>query len=406
MFKTEFYEAAVSRGFYGLERSGLYGIKDNVRKYWEDISIKLLMRPYVESLLNKKNSIRIVDLGCGSGEGYELLTHIPENPNKKNDFILSKKNIEIYHGLDISTSMLNQGKINYKGYDNVIFEHADLSINHSLFKESPFDIYFSSYASLSHLSFDSLLELTNCLLKQADKNSIIIYDLLGRYSPEWPIYWHMTSKDMLSYNMAYLLSENERESMNYEIYPSTFWDSDELSLLIEKSALHANRNIKIHTYDRSMFVGRHMDTGIFNNSKKQYRYQVNRLFDRDYRGEINELKIETTFYENYESYLPEKVKNKLKLFSKHWNIVIYFLDQLMNDKQLAIDCFLHIQDDIIAKELEMLAWLYNNSNRFPVVDFWASVMGPQIACVLRNLELDLTQGFGCGHGLVCIIEVL
>jgi len=53
----------------------------------------------------------------------------------------------------------------------------------------------------------------------------------------------------------------------------------------------------------------------------------------------------------------------------------------------------------------MLAWLYRNADRFLVVDFWASVMGPQVACVLRNLEFSLPQGLGCGHGLFCVVEV-
>ena len=42
--RTEFYESAVSMGFYGREDSGLTGKKDNVRKFWEDVFIKLTGR--------------------------------------------------------------------------------------------------------------------------------------------------------------------------------------------------------------------------------------------------------------------------------------------------------------------------------------------------------------------------
>lgn len=38
---TEFFDIAALQGFYGLERGGLIGKKDYVRKYWEDITIKL-----------------------------------------------------------------------------------------------------------------------------------------------------------------------------------------------------------------------------------------------------------------------------------------------------------------------------------------------------------------------------
>jgi hypothetical protein len=69
MRRTEFYEVAVKAGFYGLERSGMSGKKDNVRKYWEDVFIKTGIRPALESLLAAAGKLRIIDLGAGSGEG-------------------------------------------------------------------------------------------------------------------------------------------------------------------------------------------------------------------------------------------------------------------------------------------------------------------------------------------------
>ena len=46
-----------------------------------------------------------------------------------------------------------------------------------------------------------------------------------------------------------------------------------------------------------------------------------------------------------------------------------------------------------------------NADRFPVFDFWASIMRPQVACVLRNHELNLPDGLGCGHSLFCVVEI-
>jgi len=60
---------------------------------------------------------------------------------------------------------------------------------------------------------------------------------------------------------------------------------------------------------------------------------------------------------------------------------------------------------LLAEDLEMISWLYKNAARFPVADFWASIMGPQIACVLRNCEMNYPDAFGCGHGLFCVVEV-
>lgn len=123
MEKTEFFETAVQQGFYGLDKGGLTGKKDNVRKYWEDISIKTAIRRPILNLLNHKAKLRVVDLGCGSGEGYELLTHIPP-ANKttiQRDFMLTDSKIQLYLGVDISPSMIKQGGANFSGKDNIQF---------------------------------------------------------------------------------------------------------------------------------------------------------------------------------------------------------------------------------------------------------------------------------------------
>ena len=102
MPRTEFYEIAVKRGFYGVGESGLFGKKDNVRKFWEDVFIKMSIRPAIEQILEYKDKIRIVDLGCGSGEGFELLTHIPPSTPVKTtnkEFVITEGDIEIYKGL-------------------------------------------------------------------------------------------------------------------------------------------------------------------------------------------------------------------------------------------------------------------------------------------------------------------
>ena len=96
-YKTEFFETAVSLGFYGADTSGIFGKKDNVRKYWEDMFIKLMLRPFIEKLLEKRDMLRVVDMGCGSGEGFKLLTHIPVGVKVEGiekGFLIRPKHIE------------------------------------------------------------------------------------------------------------------------------------------------------------------------------------------------------------------------------------------------------------------------------------------------------------------------
>ena len=405
MIKTEFFETAVMLGFYGTESGGLYGKKDNVRKYWEDYSIKNLLKPVILDLLNLKEKIKITDFGCGSGEGYELITHISpvERPTKR-DFLLIPEQIEYYLGLDISQSMINQGKIIYADKKNINFVKADLSKEYPFVDEGPFDIYMSTYSSPSHLTGIELENLIEKVLNNSSGKSYLILDLFGRFSPEWPDYWIEQKNEMLPYNMSWLHLPSKLKPEEIESYYVRYWDSASIKELIYNVAGKLNKLVKVTTKDRSIFVGRHTDTGFFNFNPQPLRYQVNRLFDRDYEGRVDELKANFPFLEHYNASFPEAME-RIKLYQHKWNTVVNQCRALIENDNKMIKELIESSDEELSEELKMLAWLYRNNQRFPVDNFWASVMGPQLACVLRNLELNLPEGVGCGHGLFCIVEI-
>ena len=407
MIKTEFFENAVQLGFYGLERSALHGKKDYVRKYWEDMSIKLSVRPYIEKILSSKRKVRIADLGCGSGEGIELLTHIPVTNSFEQhakEFILSLEDIELYRGLDISPSMIEQGRRNYAGLENTHFTQADLSKGFPLLSEEPFDLYFSSYSSLSHLQYEELAHLTDQIFRHIQGKGFVVYDLFGKYSPEWPRYWDKSCRDILEYNMTYLFSEKELQSVNVESYDCCFWSAQEFKEMITTTAKRLNKQTDMRIKDRSIFVGRHMDTGYFNGIKSHYRHQVNRLFERDFRGNLPKLRIDLQFVKDHIQGIPLSVQETLNSYQNQWNAIINLTDALLKSNTGLVKEIIKSQSPANSEELKMLTWLYRNASRFPVVDFWASIMGPQIACVLRNYELAIQKAVGCGHGLFAVVE--
>ena len=232
----------------------------------------------------------------------------------------------------------------------------------------------------------------------------MVFDMIGRFSPEWPAFWEKSNKEMLPYNMAYLLPEEEHKPENIEDYYVCYWSGKELTDLVKSVADRTGKKVNIDIKDRSIFVGKHMDTGIFNKNKNHFRNQVNRLFDRDYRGIIEKLRCDLSFLRDYEKIQPD-AWNRICEYQSEWNKVVDLLEALMKSKNDDINKLIESAKPEISEELKMLAWLHKNSARFPVVDFWASIMGPQVACVLRNLELMLPQGLGCGHGLAGIVEI-
>ena len=403
---AELYDIAAQQGFYGLERGGLTGKKDNVRKYWEDIVIKLTLRSSIEKLLTKKDEIHVVDLGCGSGEGFELLTHIPVfQPlySGKKCFVLSPDQVS-YTGIDISASMIQQGRKNYENQNNVQFEQADLNKGFPLMNEQPFDIYFSSYSSLSHLAPDKLQVLVEEVFDHAEPGAFIVLDMLGKYSLEWPKYWN-ESRTMLPYNMAYLIPPELRSKEPFQWCDVCYCTPSMLFQMLDKAAKITETCIQIvQCIDRSIFVGRHMETGLFGAPCFNYRYQINRFFDRDYRGELEHLIIDIDWCAELGKTQPQ-VWARLQDYKEKWNCVINLVEALLHGNDSTVSHLIETTSQDISNELKLLTWLYRNAHRFPVVDFWASVMGPQIAVILRNIEMSLGHAVGCGHGLLCVIEI-
>lgn len=406
MQKTEFFEAAVQQGFYGIHEGGLTGKKDNVRKYWEDISIKTAIRRPVSNLLESKERLRIVDLGSGSGEGYQLLTHIPpvNKTTIQRDFVITDSTIENYLGVDISPSMIAQGIKNYSGKENVQFIEADLTYNYSFLNEGPFDVYFSSYASPSHLHALELKNLIEKIFDTTPDNFVLALDLLGKYSPEWPVYWDSLETEMNPYNMVWLYPAGQVEMNESENFSVRYWDCDGIRQLISEVAQKHQRTISMNCIDRSILVGRHMSTGNYNNHPQQLRTEINKLFDRDYRGMVPNLFADISYLDNMQINHPAEYQ-RIAGYCSQWNTVIAYLGALINKNKGDAQKLHETASEELREEFQMLSWLEANSSRFPVVDFWASVMGPQVACVLRNLEFSLPEGLGCGHGLFCTIEV-
>jgi len=408
MRKTEFYEAAVRQGFYGLEAGGLFGKKDNVRKYWEDLFIKLSLRNVVSLLLEHKDKIRIVDLGSGSGEGFELLTHIPmgsEVAALERNFILSADQVAHCVGLDISPAMVDQGRKNYADRPNVTFQQVDLSEGFPLAAEEPFDLYFSSYSSLSHLTASALAHVTRQIIAHARGTAYLVYDMFGRFSPEWPLYWSRTCDETLPYNMAYLLAPAERTPDRIENFPVTYWSAAKLDALVSEAARAAGKHAAVLAMqDRSILVGRHTDTGLFNQNPNRMRHAVNCLFDWDYRGDTTHLGVDLAYLDAYRPVQPQAWE-RIHQYHQDWMTVVQTYTALAGSDNALVKRLIEESRPDLSEELKMLAWIFRNAARFPVVDFWANVMGPQVACVLRNLEFLLPRGLGCGHGLLCVVEI-
>lgn len=115
--KIKTYAEAVQRGDYNRYSGNLFGKHDNVRTYWEDQLTRFVLRPYLSKLVINRHKqgrkLRILDMGCGSGQGYELITQIDKRDldlGLQNDRVRPKDEIEVYLGIDSVPGDGRQGK--------------------------------------------------------------------------------------------------------------------------------------------------------------------------------------------------------------------------------------------------------------------------------------------------------
>ncbi|MCB0062845.1 MAG: class I SAM-dependent methyltransferase, partial [Caldilineaceae bacterium] len=128
------YTDAVARGHYDTHIGNLTGKHDNVRSYWEDQLTRLTLRPYLARLVEQRRDgnekVRIVDLGCGAGQGYELLTKIDQRDLNLGLFhqrIMERDDVTIYLGVDLSHAMVDRGNELYAADPTIRFVQGDLN---------------------------------------------------------------------------------------------------------------------------------------------------------------------------------------------------------------------------------------------------------------------------------------
>ena len=133
MAEKQAYCQAAGTGKYE-KPSGLLGKYDNVRRFWEDRLSAELLAPSLNDLIQDRRSrgqrLRILDIGCGSGDGYELLTGVPTlKPGlcATDTSAITPDDLGRYVGLDINEDLLDQARFHHGSNPRTDFVQGDLS---------------------------------------------------------------------------------------------------------------------------------------------------------------------------------------------------------------------------------------------------------------------------------------
>ena len=418
MSEKKAYTQAFQTGKYD-KATGLLGKYDNVRRFWEDQVTAIFLRPFLNDLVARKKKrlerLRILDVGCGSGDGYDLIMGVTIKHPGIHDYIVNAVTDDMlkeYVGIDLNENLIQQALEYYGDKPKLRFETTDISqgmIPGILSEEPPFDLYFTSFGTLSHFTSEQCIKIIADILSHAPDQALFMGDWLGRYTFEWQDLWHhpADSEYFMDYRISYIYPEEERATADVAAFPLKLVCRREIEDIIKKASQQAGVEIKPLVYfDRSIFIGRHLDTGDYNKNCPKLRGPVNALFETYVRTDLENLLVD---------YVPrtgfEHLNNFFESFFMSTNALVKYTMGLLGDYDCdtgKLECTPDILPyypkplqeamETMRRVVEAVGWLKWGDVRANLIE---SVLG----FALRKLEMELQPGTGMGHGLVGIFEI-
>lgn len=409
--KDNAYSQAVASGKYNRE-SGLRRKYDHVRVKWEDYvtrrSLQRMIEQRVQQYRREERGIRILDLGCGSGDGYEMLMEIDRvdaDLQVTDTKLIGDENLELYKGIEINRDLLNQNAERWGENPKMISDYGDFSQGLPVGKnESPYDIYFTSYGALSHLNEDQTVRLLCDIARHAEDGAVLVGDWLGRYSIEWQTLWtaDTSSEQWMDYYISYIYPPEQRNRAGLTPIHLRLLSRQEIMGLLDIVKVNTGIGLELEClFDRSVFVGRHMDTGDYNPHLRPLRQSVNSLFERNLRTDLDSLHID---------YHPKpgmtEQNNFFLRYHACWNALIRHVKNLCGDR-LTRKSLIALKDPTKAlrESMHHMNRVIAGIHVFNMEDARANIIEPQLAYALRHLEMTLQRGMGNGHSLVGIFTV-
>jgi SAM-dependent methyltransferase len=407
MTEINAYNEALQSGQY-QRPSGLLGKYDNVRRLWEDEQLGLYLRPRLERLVSQRKAcnerLRILDLGCGGGDGFDFITGITSGEfliSEHNTKVIEPSMVELYQGIDNNEGLLKQAEANYGNNQNVSFVCSDFN-DVDLGTEEPYDICLANYGTLSHNTDEQTIELLSNLAAHCRDGAIIIIDWLGRYSYEWQTLWTKELEDnqWMDYAISYIYPGDDVKQEEVIYFPLRIIGSSEVQQLYRQVRKRTGGRIVLQRLaDRSSFVGRHVDTAQYNSHCQPLRRAVNKLFEPNLYTSLDELIVNYVPKEGF----PE-INSYYQKLAEWWDYLIIFTKALLEQRNP-----LEAPPGTpatVRRALSTMKQVVRASLATKIGKPRANLVEPQLGYCLRELETGLQKGMGCGHGLVAIFEIV
>ena len=407
MTEIDAYNEALNSGQY-QKPGGLLGKYDNVRRFWEDEQLGLYLRPYLERLIARKKEcgkrLRVLDLGCGGGDGFEFLTSINSTNasiSEHNTKIVEPDTLEFYQGVDINEGLLRQARATYDSRQDVGFVHSDFN-DFDFGTEEPYDLYMANYGTLSHNNDEQTVELLSKIARHSKDGTLIIVDWLGRFAYEWQTLWtrDFRNNQWMDYVISYIHPGSGAKQPELTSFPLRIMGRKEVFHIYHQTKRKTGDSIELHKLaDRSSYVGRHIDTAQYNPHCQPLRQRVNSLFEPNVSTDLDKLIIHYVPMEGF-----AEVNAYYQRLTDWWNYLINYTKALLaQNTPPKIPAGTPV---VVRKALSTMRKVVRVAAGTRIGTPRASLVEPQLGYCLRELEMGLQRGLGCGHGVVAIFEIV
>lgn len=413
MAEVKAYSQAAGTGKY--ERAtGLTGKYDNVRRFWEDQLTGIFLRPVLNELVDRKRRrlerLRILDLGCGSGDGFDLIMGVTSKDPGLYEYIhqaITPDMFQEYLGIDINDNLLDQARDHYAHNPKMRFGKVDLSqgLPFGPEDEPPFDVYLTSYGTMSHFHDDQSVKIISDICRHAPDRAIFVGDWLGRYSYEWQDLWHESSDEefFMDYRISYIYPPEERNRPDIPVFPLRLMTKNEVLSIIHRVEEETGITIRPLTFfDRSILVGRHLETGDYNANCPDLRLPINSLFEGYTRTDLERLLVDYVPRQGF-----DHLNNFFEMFFMTCNTLVEHTIAMLaglekGETATKVEPFYPepLKDAIhtmrkVVEAAKLLRW----------GDPRANMIEPHLGYSLRKMEKDLQPSSGVGHSLIGIFEI-
>lgn len=211
----------------------------------------------------------------------------------------------------------------------------------------------------------------------------------------------------MDYRISYIYPSEERDQHEIATFALKLVSRDEIQAIIAEAERMAGVEITpLVFFDRSIFVGRHLETGDYNANCAPLRSPVNSLFESYNRTDLENLLVD---YVPRTGFAP--LNNFFEMFFMCCNTLVKYTIELLSSYDTRSESFDYLPEILpyypqpLKNAMETMKRVIQGVGWVPLGDVRANMIEPHLGYSLRRLEQELQPGTGMGHGLVGIFEI-